>query len=97
MLRTEVNLSLPVDDPERIKKDVPFTSEEEQKQLAEEAARAALITYKDQRKAEYPITGDQLDEIWRVLKALKEGQSIPQSAVDMMTSIEAIKTKYPKG
>ena len=43
-------------------------------------------TYKRNRVAEYPPIGDQLDALW------KGGDS----AAEMLTKVQAVKTKYPK-
>jgi hypothetical protein len=42
--------------------------------------------YKDLRQAEYPSIGDQLDALW------KGGDA----AAEMLTKVQAVKTKYPK-
>lgn len=44
------------------------------------------LAYRDQRKAEYPALGDQLDALW------KGGDA----AAAMLAQVEAVKTKYPK-
>ena len=43
--------------------------------------------YKQQRAAEYPTIGDQLDALW------KGGDA----AVEMLALVQAVKNKYPKG
>ena len=43
-------------------------------------------TYKYQRVQEYPPIGDQLDALW------KGGDA----AAEMLTKVQAVKTKYPK-
>jgi hypothetical protein len=43
-------------------------------------------TYKRNRVAEYPPIGDQLDALW------KGGDD----AAEMLTKVQAVKTKYPK-
>ena len=42
--------------------------------------------YKAKRAADYPPIGDQLDALW------KGGDA----AVEMLTKVQAVKTKYPK-
>ena len=55
------------------------------------------IAYKEKRKKEYPDIGDQLDVIWKAFNRLKmEGIAIGIDADGMISSISAIKTKYPK-
>ena len=46
----------------------------------------AANNYKQQRAAEYPLIGDQLDALW------KGGDA----AAEMLTKVQAVKTKYPK-
>jgi hypothetical protein len=46
----------------------------------------AANNYKQQRAAEYPPIGDQLDALW------KGGDA----AAEMLTKVQAVKTKYPK-
>lgn len=68
---------------------VPFTAEEEAARDAEIAAFAAeqaVNGYKDQRVAEYPPIGDQLDALW------KGGEA----AAAMLAQVQAVKAKYPK-
>lgn len=43
--------------------------------------------YKQQRAAEYPTIGDQLDALW------KGGDA----ATEMLAKVQAVKNKYPKG
>jgi hypothetical protein len=43
--------------------------------------------YQRNRKKEYPPIGDQLDALW------KGGDA----AAEMLTKVQAVKTKYPKG
>ena len=43
--------------------------------------------YKEQRAAEYPSIGDQLDALW------KGGDA----ATEMLAKVQAVKNKYPKG
>ena len=43
--------------------------------------------YKAKRQAEYPPIGDQLDALW------KGGDA----AAEMLTIVQAVKAKYPKG
>lgn len=47
----------------------------------------ARLSYRAQRKAEYPFIGDQLDALW------KGGEA----AAEMAAKILAVKNKYPKG
>ena len=42
--------------------------------------------YKQQRVAEYPLIGDQLDALW------KGGEA----ATEMLAKVQAVKNKYPK-
>lgn len=51
------------------------------------ATYLAEHAYKEKRQVEYPPIGDQLDALWTGGKA----------AQDMKATIDAVKTKYPKG
>lgn len=53
--------------------------------------------YINQRVAEYPDVGDQLDAIWKELNARRlKGEDLVQDADDMLGRILAVKHKYPK-
>ena len=63
----------------------PQFTKEELKTIEEEKAAYELVKYKDQRRAEYPEIGEQLDYIyWNGLEAWKN---------DMITPV---KKKFPK-
>lgn len=61
--------------------------------------KKALTEYRVRRAREYPSLGDQLDCIWKALKALgiqpdaAAGANTPEG---MLSLIESIKQKYPK-
>lgn len=48
-------------------------------------------TYADQRRAEYPSTGDQLDALW---KFYQQGDEATLQA--MLEQVMAVKERYPK-
>lgn len=51
----------------------------------------------DNRKAEYPDVGDQLDAIWKQINYDRlEGKALVQEADDVLNAILAVKAKYPK-
>ena len=55
------------------------------------------MKYRRDREREYPSVGDQLDVIWKEMsKKAAGGESYSNEAVDMLTNIMAVKTKYPK-
>lgn len=59
--------------------------------------RRAKEAYKQKRIDEYPPMGDQLDIIWKEMsKKAAGGESYSDEAVDMLTEIMGVKTKYPK-
>lgn len=58
---------------------------------AAEATAAALVAYKEQRKAEYPPIGDQLDALWK-----KEHLNDDTEWQAIAAEIEAVKARYPK-
>ena len=54
-------------------------------------------TYVELRREEYPVTGDQLDVIWKQFNQLRlNGTPLIQEADDMLGDILATKSKYPK-
>ena len=54
-------------------------------------------TYEDQRAAEYPKIGDQLDAIWKQLNQDRlGGKALVQDAEDHLNAVLAVKSKYPK-
>lgn len=60
--------------------------------LAEQAA----TKYQRDRAAEYPPVADQLDAIYHALKNLNDtGTSFPKEVTDWLTTVEAVKVKYP--
>lgn len=50
--------------------------------------------YRDDRTAEYPAVGDQLDMMWKALEAIRE--NFPPEVAVMLDSIQAVKAKHPK-
>ena len=57
-----------------------------------------LNGYKYRRKEKFnslPV-GDQLDAIWKAIKAISESAQIPQDSLDMLQKIQAIKDSEPK-
>ena len=53
--------------------------------------------YRKRRQADYPVTGDQLDAVYKMAVALQQlGIELPADTVAWMTEIEAVKNKYPK-
>lgn len=73
---------------------IDWLDEKQSKPTELEIAKAAeevekeekLLAYRDQRAAEYPPIGDQLDALWK--------GGAEQAA--MKSQIEAVKLKYPK-
>jgi hypothetical protein len=69
----------------------PSTAPVSDEQIAQELTRLeqqyATDAYKRNRLAEYPPIGDQLDALW------KGGDA----AAEMLTKVQAVKVKYPKG
>jgi len=54
---------------------------------SEAEALVQANAYKQNRAAEYPSIGDQLDALW------KGGEA----AAEMLVKVQAVKNKYPKG
>jgi hypothetical protein len=52
--------------------------------------------YRKLRAREYPPAGDQLDALWKTVKALQAGLPIPDDAAEVLSRIEAIKKGAPK-
>jgi hypothetical protein len=49
------------------------------------------------RKASYPATGEQLDAIFKMAKALQEsGIQLPEETTAWINSCQSVKNKYPK-
>ena len=63
------------------------TEEEVNVECARLEEEYKLSEYKQQRAAEYPPIGDQLDALW------KGGDA----AAEMLAKVQAVKNKYPKG
>lgn len=47
------------------------------------------------RQAEYPSIGEQLDAIWKHIASLPPDK-IPPETAEMLSKIQAVKTKYRK-
>ena len=61
------------------------------------ACVAPPVNYEDQRRAEYPPLGDQLDAIWKQLNQNRlSGKALIQEADDLLNAVLAVKAKYPK-
>lgn len=53
--------------------------------------------YKDLRKKEYPLIGDQLDAIWKQLNYERlQGKDLISEADSLLSKVLEIKSKYPK-
>ena len=72
-----------------IRGDVAYDANEQVVTYDLSAAEALVASnaYKEQRAAEYPSIGDQLDALW------KGGDA----AAEMLALVQAVKDKYPKG
>ena len=56
-----------------------------------------LEKYKDDRRAEYPPIGDQLDAIWKALERINaDGVLLPTETLDVLDKIVVVKNKYPE-
>ncbi len=83
---------------------IELTEEEAVARLAEEQAwaeakaAAALVAYREQRVAEYPPIGDQLDAILKSIQLLIDQKILSPSSemVDILTKVADVKAKYPK-
>jgi hypothetical protein len=62
------------------------TEQELQNEIVRLQAQYDANEYQRKRAAEYPPIGDQLDALW------KGGDA----AAEMLTKVQAVKTKYPK-
>lgn len=63
--------------------DIPQPSQDE---IAASLVVVESLAYQQQRAAEYPSIGDQLDALW------KGGDA----AAEMLAKVQAVKAKYPK-
>lgn len=64
-----------------------------------ELNRLANRTYKEKRKSDYPVTGDQLDAIWQFLESqglIEDSNAEAGTPEKILSDIKTIKTKYPK-
>jgi hypothetical protein len=52
--------------------------------------------YKKRRQVGYPSVGDQLDVIWKMIKAMDEAGNLPEEVSSMLKDITGVKTKYNK-
>ena len=64
----------------------PVTDEQIDDEIARLQAEYEAKQYQRNRAAEFPPIGDQLDALW------KGGDA----AAEMLTKVQAVKTKYPK-
>ncbi|MGN5354321.1 hypothetical protein ACQ4P5_20165 [Ralstonia sp. L16] len=63
--------------------------------MEEVAAVTLSVSYSQQRRAEYPPIGDQLDAIWKALAQL-DSSVLPAESVSVLDQIVAIKARHPK-
>ena len=54
-----------------------------------------LETVRDRRAGDYPPIGDQLDALWKIIKA-NESKIDLMEAQSVFDAIQEVKTKYPK-
>lgn len=53
--------------------------------------------YVRQRREAYPLIGDQLDALWKIINQLRlEGTNLPQEGDDLLNQILAVKKTYKK-
>lgn len=53
--------------------------------------------YSDIRKASYPATGEQLDAVFKLAKALRDaGIELPADTLAWIEQCQSIKDQYPK-
>jgi hypothetical protein len=80
---------------------VPLTPQEIKQRQAEEKealaaqAEAERMAYKEERRAEYPPIGDQLDAIMKWL-ATETEFAVPAELKSMAMKCMSVKAKYPK-
>ena len=56
-----------------------------------------LTSHKPKREKEYPVKGDQLDNIWKQFEKMRnDGIELHPDTSQMLDSILATKIKYPK-
>lgn len=80
----------------------PYTDEENaQRDLDVAAAEADNVSqaaeqYKLDRRRAYPLSGDQLDMIWKAIDAMNGGRAVPADALQMLADIKQVKADNPK-
>lgn len=58
---------------------------------------APVVPYEDRRRAEYPVSGDQLDAIWKAIESIEvAGTNIGGEATAILALINAVKARHPK-
>ena len=60
----------------------------------EEVDDTLVLTYADNRRAAYPVIGDQLDMLWH---AIDGDTALKTTYADFHTAIKAVKDANPKG
>lgn len=74
----------------------PLTKEEQAQQTADKIAHDEYVRtqkYADDRAAAYPSVGEQLDALWKAIKA--SGVKLPADAQAVFDKVEAVKTQFP--
>lgn len=56
---------------------------------------AVVVPISDLRRAEYPPIGDQLDALWKLIKANADKIDLAEAA-PLLEAVQAVKDKYPK-
>lgn len=66
--------------------------------IIEQSADEPEFNYTYHRMKAYPPTGDQLDAVFKLAKALQaQGISLPADTVAWINEVQSVKDTYPKG
>jgi len=93
-INREKLLGISVDNEELL---TPTEIADFKREEAEFIAAEKATEYARFRLREYPPIGDQLDAIWKAIGQIKQdGTTLPSIAVSMLTTVMAVKEKFPK-
>ena len=76
-----------------------MTQQEIARRNAEEVAHAQYVArekYRDERAANYPTVGEQLDALWKMVDALVLNRAIPEEAIAVRDAVASTKKQFPK-
>lgn len=86
----------PISEEEAAQRQIDEIAQAEKRAAKEADLAANGYKYRRAEKFKSLTIGDQLDALWKGMKAVVEGSDLPEDTADMLEQIQAIKESEPK-